>query len=66
LSPLHGCNIAEASRLEGKDGLAVVSIHIDSKGRVRDVELLEGSHPALNAVVLRKIKNAIFSPAYDE
>lgn len=50
---------------QGKDGRVVLSVVIDSEGRVRDAELLEGSYDALNEVALAKVKDAVFSPAYD-
>lgn len=51
---------------QGKDGRVVLSVIIDSEGRVRDAELLEGSYDALNEVALAKVKDAVFSPAYDK
>lgn len=51
---------------QGKDGRVVLSIIIDDEGRVRDAELLEGSYDALNEVALAKVKDAVFSPAYDK
>lgn len=51
---------------QGKDGRVVLSVIIDSDGRVRDAQLLEGSYDALNEVALRKVRDAVFSPAYDK
>lgn len=53
------------ARQEGKDGRVVLSVLIDNTGKVRDVRLLQGGYEALNEVALRKVKNAIFSPAYN-
>lgn len=53
------------AREQGKDGRVVLSVIINEDGRVRSVELLEGSYEPLNAVALVKVKNAVFSPAYD-
>ena len=53
------------ARQQGKDGRVVVALLIDADGRVRDARLLQGSYDALNEVALRKIKEAVFSPAYD-
>lgn len=50
---------------QGKDGRVVLSVIIDSEGRVRDARLLEGSYDVLNEVALRKVREAVFSPAYD-
>ena len=33
---------------------------------MRDAELLEGSYDALNEVALAKVRDAVFSPAYDK
>ncbi len=51
---------------QGKDGRVVLSVIIDNEGRVRDAELLEGSYDALNEVALAKVRDAVFSPAYDK
>jgi len=40
-------------------------ILIDLEGRVRDARLLQGGYDVLNEVALRKIREAIFAPAYD-
>lgn len=54
------------ARQQGKDGRVVLSILIDTDGKVRDARLLEGSYEALNEVALRKVKDAVFTPAYDQ
>jgi protein TonB len=53
------------ARQQGKDGRVVVSILLDAEGHVRDARLLQGSYAVLNEVALRKIKDAVFTPAYD-
>ncbi|HEX4048025.1 MAG TPA: energy transducer TonB, partial [Elusimicrobiota bacterium] len=53
------------ARQQGKDGRVVVSILLDAEGRVRDARLLQGSYDVLNEVALRKIRDAVFTPAYD-
>jgi protein TonB len=50
---------------QGKDGRVVVSILIDEKGRVRDASLVQGGYEVLNEVALRKLRAAVFTPAYD-
>jgi len=54
------------ARESGKDGRVVLSVLIDETGRVRDARLLEGGYEALNEVALRKVRQAVFSPAHDE
>lgn len=54
-----------AARLQGKDGRVVLSVLIDAGGIVRDARLLQGADEALNELALRKIRQAVFSPAYD-
>lgn len=54
------------ARQQGKDGRVVMMVLIDSSGHVRDARLTQGSYEALNEVALRKVKEAIFSPAYDK
>ncbi|MCG3205826.1 MAG: hypothetical protein KCHDKBKB_02549 [Elusimicrobia bacterium] len=54
------------ARREGKDGRVVLVVLIDNEGRVRDARLMQGSYEALNEVALRKVREAVFTPAYDE
>lgn len=54
------------ARQEGKDGRVVLTVLLDREGRVRDARLLEGSYDVLNEVALRKVKQAIFTPAYND
>lgn len=54
------------ARRQGKDGLVVLTILIDAEGRVRDAQLQQGGYEALNEVALRKVKQAVFTPAYDD
>lgn len=54
------------AKQQGKDGRVVLSVIIDSEGRVRNAQLLEGSYDALNEVALAKVRDAVFSPAYDK
>jgi protein TonB len=53
------------ARQQGKDGRVVLSVLLDAEGHVRDARLLQGSYEVLNEVALRKIKEAVFAPAYD-
>ncbi|MGA2091747.1 MAG: energy transducer TonB [Endomicrobiales bacterium] len=53
------------ARQEGNDGRVILQVHIDTEGRVQEVKLLQGSCEVLNEVAIRKVKNGIFSPAYD-
>jgi protein TonB len=53
------------AKRDGKDGLVVVSVLIDEAGRVQDVRLLRGSYEELNDVALRKVREGIFTPAYN-
>ncbi len=54
------------ARQQGRDGRVVLTVLLDSEGRVRDARLLQGSYEILNEVALRKVKEAVFSPAYNE
>lgn len=53
------------AREAGKDGRVVLNLLIDESGHVRDVRLLQGAYEALNEVALRKVREAVFAPAYD-
>jgi protein TonB len=53
------------ARQEGNDGRVIVQVRIDAEGKVRDVKLLQGSSQVLNEVAVRKVRNAIFTPAYN-
>lgn len=50
----------------GKDGLVLLSVLIDESGRVQDVLLQRGSYEELNEVALRKVREAVFTPAYND
>jgi TonB family protein len=50
---------------EGKDGRVLLSVFIDETGLVKDVRLMQGSYEVLNEVALRKVREAVFTPAYD-
>jgi TonB family protein len=54
------------ARREGKDGRVLLSVFIDETGRVRDVRLLQGSDDILNEVALRKVREAVFTPAQSQ
>lgn len=54
------------ARQEGKDGRVVLTVLIDAEGRVRDARLLQGSYEVFNEVALRKVRDAVFSPAYND
>ena len=54
------------ARETGKDGRVVLNLLIDEMGHVRAVRLLQGAYEALNEVALRKVRDAVFVPAYDK
>lgn len=54
------------ARRQGQDGRVLLSVWIGHDGRVVDVRVLEGSYEVLNEVAVRKVKQAVFSPAYGE
>jgi TonB family protein len=51
---------------EGRSGRVVVVVLIDAQGVARDAQVVESSHPSIDSMVLRKIKEARFSPARDQ
>jgi protein TonB len=53
------------ARQEGNDGRVILKIHIDATGHVKEVIFLQGACEVLNQVAIRKVKEAIFSPAYN-
>lgn len=54
------------ARQQGKVGQVVLAVLIDAEGRVRDARLLQGGYEALNEVALRKVREAVFTPAYND
>ncbi|MFZ5875590.1 MAG: energy transducer TonB [Nitrospirota bacterium] len=50
---------------EGKDGRVLLTVFIDETGLVKDVRLMQGSYEVLNEVALRKVREAVFTPAYN-
>jgi protein TonB len=53
------------ARQEGNDGRVILQVHIDTEGKIKEVKLLQDSCQILNEVAIRKVKNGIFTPAYD-
>ena len=56
----------KVARKRGQHGKVVLRVFIDAAGGVRDVQLLQGSYPALNEVALAKVREAKFTPALDD
>lgn len=54
------------ARREGRDGRVILSVWIGRDGRVVDTQLIEGSYDVLNEVAIRKARQAVFRPAYDQ
>ncbi|MGD0566601.1 MAG: energy transducer TonB [Candidatus Goldiibacteriota bacterium] len=53
------------ARQEGNDGRVILRVRIDSSGKINEVILLQGGCQILNEVAIRKVKNGIFTPAYN-
>ena len=53
-------------RREQKEGVVVVDVLIDIGGVVRGVSLVQGSSPEFDALVLQKLSESRFEPAYDK
>jgi protein TonB len=51
---------------EGKGGSVLLTVFIDDTGLVKDVRLMQGSYEVLNEVALRKVREAVFTPAYNQ
>ncbi len=51
------------ARTRGIQGAVVMNLLIDDSGKVRDVSLIEGPHPALNAAAMAAAKGFRFSAA---
>jgi TonB family protein len=62
---LSSADYPRVARQAGKDGRVILQILLDERGRVSDVRLLSGAYEALNEVALRKVKHAVFTPAYN-
>lgn len=52
-------------RRQGKQGRVVVDVLIDATGAVRGVTLVQGSEPQFNELVLARLKESRFRPAYN-
>ena len=56
---------AAASSLGG-EGKVVVLVHVDTEGKVQDVQLYKGSNvEVLDQFAVEKVRNGIFTPAYN-
>ena len=56
----------QALRKKGTEGRVVAEVLIDATGTVRDVKLIQTSEAEFNQVVLEKLKQSKFRPAYDQ
>jgi TonB family protein len=57
----------KVARQLGSDGQVVLQVHIDVEGKVEDVRLLSGTnYEVLNEFAVSKVRNGIFTPAYDK
>jgi len=61
--PVASSDYPPVAGQHGREGRGVLTVLIDSEGRVRDARLLQGSYDVFNEVALRKIRQAVFSPA---
>ncbi len=52
-------------RRQGKQGKVVVDVLIDATGAVRGVSLVQASDPQFNDLVLERLKQSRFRPAYN-
>jgi TonB family protein len=60
-------NYPVVARQQGGDGRVVLLVHIDAAGKVQEVRLLNGSnYDVLNEFAVSKVRNGIFTPAYDK
>jgi TonB family protein len=55
----------DALRSKGVEGRVVAEVLIDAAGVVRGASIVQGSEPEFNALVLERLKQAKFRPAYD-
>lgn len=55
-----------AARQQGADGKVVVQVRIDAAGAVQEVNLVSGNSEVLNQFVVSKVRNGIFTPAYNQ
>jgi TonB family protein len=62
---LTDADYPKEARQRGQTGRVDVQLLIDAQGVVRDVKVLAASHPLLTEVVLKKLREAKFRPAYD-
>ncbi len=53
------------ARSKGEKGTVKAEVFIDASGMVKDLKIVQESYPALNEVVLHKLKDAKFTPARD-
>lgn len=54
-----------AMRKSHKEGVVVVDVLIDASGKVRGVNLVQGSEPDFNNLVVERLAHASFAPARD-
>ncbi len=55
-----------ALKVKGVEGKVIVDVLIDPSGNVKGVTLVQGSAPEFNQLVLDRLKQSKFMPAYDQ
>lgn len=61
---ITGLPLPDSLHTEENSGRVEVQVHIDSTGTVDAIEVVEGTHPTLNAIVMRAVTSTTWTPAY--
>lgn len=54
----------DSLRTEENSGRVQVQLHVNSDGQVDAVEVVEGTHPTLNAIIMKAATETTWNPAY--
>ena len=61
---ISGLPLPDSLHTEENSGRVEVQVHVDSTGTVDAVKVVEGTHPTLNAIVMRAVTSTTWFPAY--
>ena len=61
---ISGITYPDSLRTEENSGQVMLQVHIDTSGAVDAVEVVEGTHPTLNAIAMKAATQTSWNPAY--
>ncbi|PSQ97062.1 MAG: hypothetical protein BRD55_03900 [Bacteroidetes bacterium SW_9_63_38] len=61
---IRGLPLPDSLHTQENSGRVTAQVHVDSTGTIDAIEVVEGTHPTLNAIVMRAVTSTTWTPAY--